>query len=392
MVEADLGTLALHGFLPVLLLAVTLFGLAVPIVVWIERRQAALVEDRSGFGPANPDGVVWGGMVQIFADFLKLSAKRWTIPAEANRFLFCATPWLVVTSGLLSFAVVPVAGRYTFGNSRISLILADLEVGVLYILVLGSLAGLGMVWTGIASGNPWARRSGLRAAAHGLSSDLALLFSLAPVLLIYGTLRLGEMAEWQDSTVGVWSWLRIFVESDSVLRSGGFSLPAWGLFLNPLAWVLFLMAATARAGLPPFDADRAGGEFGSGLTSSYSGSALLLFSLAEKFQIVLIAALLTLIFLGGWSIPWVPQNSIVEPISGYVGAGVANAVCMMLHLVSFASKWLAMVFLQLLIRSSLPRYSSQELMALCWKFILPLSVVNFFATAGVLLALRGAFS
>ncbi len=386
MVGAEFGSLAWQGLFSALLLLLALLGLGVPVVVWIERRQLALIEDRSGFGPGNPDGFVLGGALQIVAEFLKLSSKRWTPPGDTNRFVYLMAPWAVVATGLLAFAVVPIAGRYRLGDTWFSPILTSLEWGILYIVALGSLAGLALVWAGASSGNPWARRAALRSALRGLSSDLALLLAVAPMVLLYGSLSLEAMAAWQDSTVGVWSWLRILVEDGSFLESGVFSIPAWGLLLNPLAFAMFLLAVFARSGLRPFDADHVDAELEGGLVATYSGSARLLFLLSDKLQIILIAALLTLIFLGGWSIPWLPQDRIVDPIEGFVGASVANAVCLFLHLLSFSLKWLAMVFLQVLIRSSMPRYDSRELMTLCWKLIVPLSVLNLFLTAAVLLA------
>jgi NADH-quinone oxidoreductase subunit H len=275
---------------------------------------------------------------------------------------------------------VPWAGRYTLGNTSVFPILADVRGGVLFVFSLAALGGLATVWAGVASGGV-ALLGSFRSAARALSGELALFFSLLPMLLIYGSLRLSDMVDAQDTSFAVaggWGFI-----SGSGSAAEGLRLPAWGILLNPPALVLVLTAATLRMGLPPFDAEGADRELEGGTRGAYSGSALALFVLAARLQLLLVAALVALIFLGGWTIPWLPQETFVAWMTPFIGSGVAN-------LAVFVVKMLAVVVVQLVVRSALPRLGHDRAMDLCWKFIMPAAALDLVATAAWLHHLGGA--
>jgi len=378
------------------LLLGVLLGVLVPLVAWAERKQAALVGERPGIGRTAIAGVGLAGLFQPLADTLKLLSKRG--PTSTARFAPAWGPALVVIAAVLPFAAIPWSGRYTWGDTSFSLLLADVEGGILYIFALAAVGGLATVWSGAAQGGV-GLIGAFRSAARGLSGDLALLFSLLPMLLIFGSLHLTEMVAWQDSGFSLFD-LPVAFSADasspsasspsaSPLSASGPTWPAWGIFLNPPAFVLVLTAASVRAGLPPFNAESADAELMGGTRSAHAGVSLGFFALAARLQTILVAALLTLVFLGGWSIPWIPQATLVGGISEYLGDGVANAICLGLHLASFACKFVAMVFLQLMIRTSLPRLGYERSMDLCWKIILPAAFIDLALTALVLNAVGG---
>jgi NADH-quinone oxidoreductase subunit H len=372
-----------------LLLLGFLLGVFVPLVAWAERKQAALVAGRPGVGRTALAGVGLAGLLQPLADTLKLLGKRSRTPVRTRRAWHEWAPALIVVATLLAFASIPWSGRYVLNETSFSLVLADVEGGVLYIFALTAMGGLATVWSGAARGGA-GTLGAFRSAARSLSGDLALLFSLLPMLLIFGSLRLSEMVQWQDSSFALFALPGALSASGPAAAAAGPIWPAWGIFLNPPAFVLVLTAASVRAGLPPFDAESADAELVGGTRSGYSGASLGLLALAARLQTILVAALLTLIFLGGWAIPWLPQETLVAGITKFIGAGVANAICLGLHVICFGGKLLAVVFLQLMIRSSLPRLSYERAMDLCWKIIVPAALVDLMVTAGILQTLGAA--
>ena len=369
------------------LLAV-LFVVLVPLVAWAERKQAARAEGRPGIGGTAILGISLAGFLQPLADALKLLVKRDPNPPESARGLQGFLPALVLSATVLAFAAIPFGGRYAFGDASFSLVLADVEAGILFVFALMALSALAAVWAGVGGGSG-SRLGTFRLAARSFSGDLALFLALLPMLLIFGSLRLGEMVAWQDSNVALLGAMSALAGGDPGLMAVGPGLPALGILLNPLAFVLVLTAASVRLGLPPFDAERAEAELEGGPRGAFSGPGLGLLALAGRLEVLLVAALVTLIFLGGWTIPWLSQATLVQAISGLLGDGVANALCLVAHLLTFGCKLVAVVFLELMIRSALPRFDHQRTMDLCWKILVPAALVDLAMTAGVLLALGG---
>jgi NADH-quinone oxidoreductase subunit H len=171
---------------------------------------------------------------------------------------------------------------------------------------------------------------------------------------------------------------------------GALRLPNWGIFLQPLAFVLFLTAIMAENKRPPFDTPEGESEIVAGYHTEYSGMRFGLLYMSEFIGVVVIAGLMTTIFLGGWSVPYLPQEMIIAGVGRFFGVGFATGFCMLVHFVSFMLKLVAMIWLQMALRWTLPRFRYDQVMDLCWKILLPLSLTNILVTGAVILALDGA--
>ena len=165
-------------------------------------------------------------------------------------------------------------------------------------------------------------------------------------------------------------------------------LPAWGLFLQPLGFLLFLTCILAENKRPPFDAPEGESEIVAGYHVEYSGMRFGLFYTAEFLEVPVIGALVATLFFGGWAVPYLSQETLIGAVTPIFGAGFATGLCLLVHVVTFFVKVAALIWLQMLIRWTLPRFRYDQVMDLCWKWILPLSIANVFATALVILFLE----
>ena len=165
-------------------------------------------------------------------------------------------------------------------------------------------------------------------------------------------------------------------------------LPLWGIFLQPLGFVLFLTCIMAENKRPPFDAPEGESELVAGYHMEYSGMRFGLFYTAEFLEIPVIGCIVTTLFLGGWSIPFLPQETIIGFIATGFGEGFATGLCLILHVLSFLAKVVFMIWLQMALRWTLPRFRYDQVMDLCWKIILPLSIANVFVTGALILWLE----
>jgi NADH-quinone oxidoreductase subunit H len=372
-----------------LFIVLVVVGAFAPVITWVERKQSALMQDRIGANRASIAGVSVLGLLHPAADVLKLLSKEDFIPRGADRVLHFLAPLMSAVPAIIAFAVIPFGGHYRIGGREISLVAADIDWGVLFVLAAGSLGAFGAVLAGWSSNNNWSLLGGVRAGAQMISYEVTMGLTLVPLIMVFGTLRLTEMSNAQDSTLALFGFARQlgFEDLPRILES--LSIPRWGIFLNPPAFVMFLTCAMAENKRPPFDLPESESELVAGYFTEYSGMRFGLFYLSEFVQIVVIGGLVTAIFLGGWSIPWLPQSTIIGALSPYLGEGLSTLICMALHMTCFFAKVVSVIWLQMLIRWSLPRFRYDQVMDLCWKVILPASLINVFATAFVLLAWGG---
>ena len=371
-------------------------GILTPVVSWIERKQSALMQDRIGPNRADIAGITAIGLFHPLADLIKLVTKENVVPAGANRVLHALAPMIASVPAIAAFAVIPYGGVYQFGDrsgaggGELSLVVADIDWGLLYVFVLVSIASYAPVLAGWSSNNNWSLLGGLRGTAQMISFQVAMGLSVVGVFLVFGTLKLTDMAVAQDTTLRIVGFLDVLeLGLPAWANRFPFTLPNWGIVLQPLGFVLFLVCIMAAGGQPPFDQARAESELVGGYASEYSGLRFGMFSFAELIQVVVIAALMTSLFLGGWSVPWLSTDTIIGAIAPLLGHAFATIVCIAIHFGAFLGKLALMIWLQMLIRWSLPRLRYDQLMNLCWKVILPLSIANVFATALVLLLLGG---
>ncbi len=353
-------------------------GAFAPVVTWIERKQSAVMQDRIGANRADVAGITLIGLLHPLADVIKLLTKEDVVPEGANRFMHLIAPVIAAVPAIVSYAIIPFAGVYSFGGTEVSMVVADPDWGLLYIFAIGSIATYGTVIAGWASNNNWSLLGSLRASAQMISYEVTMGLSVTGIFMVFQTLSLQEMCLAQDGV------LRIF---------GLPLLPNWGIFLQPLGFLMFLTAIMAENKRPPFDIPEAESELVAGYFTEYSGMRFGLFFMSEFIEVVVIAGLIATLFLGGWSIPYLPQETLIAFVAHGVGSwqgfgeGFATGLCVLLHVLTFLAKVVLMIWVQMLLRWSLPRFRYDQVMDLCWKILLPLSIVNIMVTALVMLAL-----
>jgi len=312
-------------------------------MVWVERRLAALLQQRLG-----PIRVGWQGLLQPFADVIKLMFKEELRPRAADPLLFALAPIISATAAFAAFAVVPFGASTTFFgllDQPLKLQVSDVNVAVLVIFAIASMGVYGIVLAGWSSNSKYSLLGGLRSSAQMISYELSYGMALASVLLIGNSLSLTDLVNGQS---GVWL---------------GF-IPRWYLFLQPLGFFIFMTAGIAETNRAPFDFPEAEQELVAGYHTEYSSMSFAMFFLAEYINMVTVSAVATDLYLGGWHGPFLPVS---------------------LGWVWFLIKVGAILFFYVWMRWTLPRYRYDQLMAFGWKILLPLSVINLLVTAaGVL--------
>jgi NADH-quinone oxidoreductase subunit H len=374
-----------------LFIVLVVAGLFLPLITWVERKQSAVMQDRIGANRADVMGLTVLGLLHPAADVLKLLTKEDVVPYGANRVLHQLAPVIALVPAIVTLAVIPFGGTYTLGDTTFSLVVADIDWGMLFVFAVGSLATYGAVMAGWASNSNWGLLGSMRASAQMISYEVTMGLSVVGLFMCFGTLKLTEMAAYQDQTFRIFG----FLEHVFGMAVPGFlswaTLPMWGLLLQPLGFILFLTCIMAENKRPPFDAPEGESELIAGYHMEYSGMRFGLFYTAEFLEVPVIGTIVTTLFLGGWSIPWLSTADLIGGVSGVFGHGFATGLCIVLHVLSFLLKVVLMIWLQMAIRWTLPRFRYDQVMDLCWKMILPLSIANVFVTAAVILFLeRGA--
>ncbi len=348
---------------------------------WLERKQSALMQDRIGANRAYFTVPWWlggapvnwllrklGGLgiLNALADVLKLLTKEDIIPQTADRFLHTLAPLLSVVFALLAFVSIPVGPPVTLFGHEIPLQVANINAGLLFILALASIGTYGVILAGMVSGSNLATIGGLRAASQMLAYEIALGVSLIGPIMVYGTLDVQQMVFKQGGTY-----------------AGGW-LPAWGVFAQPVACVIFMTAALAETKRVPFDLPEGEPEI-IGYFTEYSGMKFGLFFLTDFVEVVLVAALTTTLFFGGWQVPFLAPDGFHFPWGG--GWPVSPIGYVVFGLVSFTVKVLAFIWFFMLIRWTLPRFRYDQLMHLGWKILFPLSLLNILVTGIIVVGL-----
>jgi NADH-quinone oxidoreductase subunit H len=332
-----------------------------PIMVWVERRGSALIQDRPG-----PNRVGPLGLFQAFADALKFVLKEDIIPAGAHKWIYTLAPTFGLLPALTTMAVIPwgrpfllrereVLGRTLFEGGRwFEPIVANVNVGILVIFALASLGVYGIVSAGWASNNKFSLFGGIRASAQMISYELSLTLAALSVLLATGSLRLTDV---------VWHQTGSFVLFDTL------RLPAWNV-LSPAMWIAFIVffvSSFAETNRLPFDFAEAEAELVAGYHTEYSSMKFALFFMSEYMAMAAISTLVVTLFLGGWDIPW--YN---EP---------ATFLGFLLSALAFVAKVVVLLFIFVWVRWTIPRLKYDILMRIGWKVFLPLALVNIVIVA-----------
>jgi NADH-quinone oxidoreductase subunit H len=314
----------------VLLLVVLL--IVVAYILYADRKIWAAVQIRRGPNVVGP----WG-LLQSFADLLKFVLKEPVIPAGANKGVFLLAPLVTCVLSLAAWAVIPVSARW---------VIADINVGVLYIFAISSLGVYGIIMGGWASNSKYPFLSALRSAAQMVSYEVSIGFVIITVLLCAGSLNLSKIVEAQNSALGMFGW---------------YWLPLFPMF------VIFFISALAETNRPPFDLVEAESELVAGFMVEYGSTPYMLFMLGEYVAISTMCAMCTILFLGGWLPPFpIPPFTWIPGIFWFTG------------------KALLVFFMFGMVKAFVPRYRYDQLMRLGWKVFLPLSLAMVAIVAGVL--------
>ena len=375
-----------------LFIVLVIMAAFLPLITWVERKQSAVMQDRIGANRANVLGITALGLLHPAADVLKLLTKEDVVPAGANRWIHQLAPIVALVPAIITLAVIPYGGIYQFEGWQLNLVVSDIDWGMLYVFAVGSIATYGAVMAGWASNSNWGLLGSMRASAQMISYEVTMGLSLVGLFMSFNSLRLTDISVAQDTTFRLLGFLEHF---GLVAQLPGFlnylTLPQWGLFLQPLGFILFLTCIMAENKRPPFDAPEGESELVAGYHMEYSGMRFGLFYTAEFLEVPVIGMIVTSLFLGGWAIPWLSQPEIIGGLTPLLGVTFATVLCMVLHVVAFLVKVIVMIWLQMALRWTLPRFRYDQVMDLCWKMILPLSIANAFITGGVILFMeRGA--
>jgi NADH-quinone oxidoreductase subunit H len=345
------------------------------VLGWIERKGSALIQDRIGANRASIMGFAGLGLVNtLIADPLKFLTKEDFIPASGDKFLHTLAPCMALFPALVTFAVIPFGDVLQWGDRTINLQVASLNIGILYVFAMGSLGVYGIVIGAWASNNKFSLLGGVRGSAQMISYEIAMGLSVIGVLMVYGTLELQDIARGQGALLAdlMPIWL-------SFLRPVIGWLPAWGIFLQPLAFLLFFTAAIAETKRIPFDLPEGESELVAGYHVEYSGGKFLMFFAGEFAEIVTVAGLVTTLFFGGWQVPYLLRDGFHFPW----GANwlLPQLAVVFLQVTAFTIKVVFFCWLQILLRWSVPRFRYDQVMRLGWKMLLPAALVNIAVTA-----------
>jgi NADH-quinone oxidoreductase subunit H len=360
----DIGIVVAKAFL-VLFMVLNLAG----VMGWVERKGSALIQDRIGANRAALFGFAGLGLVNtLLADPLKFLTKEDFVPARGDRLMHTLAPCLALFPALVAFAVIPFGDRLVVGDREINLQVANLDVGLLYIFAMGSLGVYGIVMGAWASNNKYSLLGGVRGSAQMISYEVAMGLSVMGVLMIYGTLDLQEISRAQGRLLGGW-------------------LPAWGIFLQPLAFLLFFTAALAETKRIPFDLPESESELVAGFHTEYSGGKFLMFFAGEFAGMVTAAGLVTVLFFGGWQVPYLMRDGFHFPGGGVLPLPHLGVVA--LQVGTFTLKVVFFCWLFILLRWTLPRFRYDQVMRLGWKMLLPLALLNVAVTAVAIILFSG---
>jgi len=342
--------------------ALVWFLLLTLYLTWAERKESAVIQDRIGANRASILGIRIIGLFQPFADAIKMIFKEDFTPRFSRRFLHTLAPFLSFFFVAITITAIPFGDVLKIGKQTIKLQILDINVGLLFVLAMLSLGIYGIIVSGWASNNRYALVGGMRGAAQLVSYEVALGLSLVGLIMVFPSLRLSEIVHAQGGLLF------------------GF-LPKWGIFLQPLGLLVFFFAALAETKRVPFDLPEGENEI-VGFFTEYSGLKWGLFMMTDFMEIIIVSALLTTLFFGGWQVPWLAADGFHFPWGGQWL--LPHGIVVLLQVLSFNMKVIFFCWLQILIRWTYPRFRYDQVMDLGWKLLIPLSLVNIIGTGIVM--------
>jgi NADH-quinone oxidoreductase subunit H len=377
----EYGSIAFEAVTAIIKILFMVLGFLMPlasILTWLERRQSAMMQDRLGPKrafiklPIIGKIYIWG-ILHFVADAIKFIFKEDYVPGKAHKFLFMLAPIMSMAPALIVAAIIPFgpslcwsdlwsSGGNLVCDQPIGLQIARLDIGLLFYFAISSLSVYGATLAGWASHNKWAMMGGLRASSQMMSYEVTMGMAVLGAFLVYGSLEPGAIVAQQTQFFG----------TDNYGAN-------WGIFLQPLGFILFLTAAIAETKRTPFDIPEGEPEI-IGYFVEYSGMRFGLFFLGEFLEIVTSSAIMVSLFFGGWH--W------GSAIDGFLAAHLPNVAFVVVMFALWTAKIFVFCMFQLLIRWSLPRFRSDQLLRLGWQRLLPISIANVVVTALIILLVQ----
>lgn len=317
-----------------ILIIVTIMLLTVSYLVYFERKISAWTQNRVG-----PNRVGYAGLLQPFADVFKLLLKEDIVPDVANKPIHTLAPILALIIAFGTYAVIPIGPSINLFGHEIAMVVADVNIGILYVLALTSIGVYAITFSGWSSGSKYSLLGGVRSSAQMISYEISMGFSIAGVLLFAESLR----------------------PLDIVASQSGFM---WNALIQPIGFITFVVSAFAETNRLPFDLPEAEPELVGGYHTEYSSMKFAAFFLAEYANMIIASALIVTLYLGGWQIPYIET------------LGLASWLTISLQVAGFFVKMGALLFFFIWVRWSLPRFRYDQLMNIGWKVMFPLSLIN----------------
>lgn len=323
-----------------LVLSITLITVA--YLVYFERKIAAWAQNRIG-----PNRVGWQGILQPFADVFKLLLKEDIVPERANTIVHAIAPMIALFVAFTTYAVIPIGPNVNIFGYDISLVVADVNMGVLYVLALTSLGVYAITFAGWSSGSKYSLLGGIRSSAQMISYEISMGFSIGGVLLLAESLRPIDIV---NSQAGLWNAI-----------------------VQPIGFITFVVSAFAETNRLPFDLPEAEPELVGGFHTEYSSMKFAGFFLAEYANMIIASAMIVTLYLGGWHLPF--EQSL----------GLSGTLLTIAQIASFFVKMGATLFFFIWVRWSIPRFRYDQLMNLGWKVMFPLSLINIIWVAVIIM-------
>jgi len=356
-----------------------------------DRKQSSLIQNRVGPNRARlpfvPSALL--GIPHFIADGLKMILKEDIIPDGANRFWHNMAPALTIFPAIVLWATIPFMDLYCHGNITVELVngiyrdvchgesanyfsIADLDAGLLYIFAIAAIGVYGAAIAGWASNSKFSLIGGIRSSAQMISYEVSMGLSVTGLILIYGTLNLNEMVAMQGHLIDGW-------------------LPMWGIVVQPLAFFMFLTIMMAETKRAPFNVPEGESEIVAGYFTEYSSMKFGVIQLGEYVATVFVGALVATLFLGGWQVPYLFGDGFHFGYTGESGPDIALPYWLIigLRIGAFVLKTLFILWLQFMLRWTLPMFRYDQIMTLGWKIMLPLSLANLLVTGFILFVIIG---
>ena len=326
-----------------IIIIVVMLLLTVAYSVYFERKISAWVQNRVG-----PNRVGWHGLLQPFADVFKLLLKEDIVPTAANKPLHTLAPFIALFVAFATYAVIPIGPPIELFGYKINLVVADVNIGVLYVFALTSLGVYGITFAGWSSGSKYSLLGGIRSSAQMISYEVSMGFSIAGVLLFSQSLSPVKIVQAQSG------WM-------------------WNAILQPIGFITFVVSAFAETNRLPFDLPEAEPELVGGYHTEYSSFKFAGFFLAEYANMAIASAMIVTLYLGGWHIPYIEK------------LGLSYTLTTIIQIASFFIKVCALLFFFMWVRWSIPRFRYDQLMSLGWKVMFPLALANIIWVAALIM-------